>query len=91
MNGRWLKINDVRKVELDWLRHGVHVRRKIEHTGVKPIRLLWIDTNMGDDVKENYRSRLVVREKPHKGQGGRALLAMFLFSGMPPREDIQIW
>ena len=57
------------KVELDWLhRHGVYVQHQAsERTGAKPIRLLWIDTNKGDDVKEIevvwWLVRSVTREK----------------------------
>ena len=46
------KVNDARKVELDWLHHhGVYVRRKVseylQHAGAKPTRKLWIHTNKG--------------------------------------------
>ena len=34
----------------------------MQHAGAKPISLLWIDTNMDDDVKENCRSLVVIRE-----------------------------
>ena len=59
----------------------VYVRRQIseclERTSAKPINLLWIDTNKGDDVRENHRSRWVVREQRYQGEDGRALPALF--------------
>ena len=62
VNGGWLKTenaNQARKVELDWLHHhGYYVERRIseclERTGANPLRLLWIDTNKGDDFRGNY-------------------------------------
>ena len=92
-DGERNKVHGARKVELERLHHrGVYVRRKMsecfERTGAKPIRSLWIDENRGDDVKEKYRSRLVVREKRHKGEDGRVLSATFLFSTMPRLDGI---
>ena len=92
VNGGRLKTDEVkeaRKIELDWLHHhGVHVRRQfsecLQRTGAKPTPLLWIDTNKNEDVKENYRSRLVVREMRYKGEDGPALPPTFLFSAMSP-------
>ena len=65
------KVQMARQAELEWLhQQKVYTKRKIsecmEVTGKPPIRLLWIDTNKGDDENENYRSRLVVREKKSK-------------------------
>ena len=50
---------------------------------------MWLDTE-GDEVKKNYRSRLVVRQQSHKGEDGRALVATFFFSAMLPREGIKM-
>ena len=97
-NGASLKtdhVHEARKVELDWFRdHGVYDRRKIseclQHAGAKPIRLLWVDTNKGDDAKENCRSGLVVREKRYTEEDGRALLATSLFCAMLLHEGIRM-
>ena len=62
----------------------------MEHTGAKTIRLRWIVSYKGDDVKVNYRSRLVVREKRCKGEDGRALPAAFLFSAVSSLEGIKV-
>ena len=60
-----------------------------DETGRPPITLKWVDRNKGDDVRENYRSRLVVREV--KSQGQAALIPDYaLFSSMPPLEGLKI-
>ena len=91
------KVKKARRAELDWLhQQQVYIRRTIAEcmkvTGKPPIKLLWIDTNKGDDENENYRSRLVVREKKLKAAGdqGRVLPASALFSAMPPLEAVKI-
>ena len=93
-NGASLKtdhVNEARKVELDWFRdHGVYDRRKIseclQHAGAKPIRLLWVDTNKGDDAKENYRSGLVVREKRYR-RWSRASCNVFVLCDASSRKN----
>ena len=56
-------------------------------TGKAPIPLGWLDTNKGDDVKTNYRSRMVVKEFKGKYKG---LTAAKLFSSMPPLEALKL-
>ena len=100
VNGGWLKpelCRNARREELEWVhRQKVYERRPIseciEQTGVPPISLMWLDTNKGDDEHENYRSRLVVRERrfKEKGEAGRVLPAAFLFSATPPSECIKV-
>ena len=78
------KVAEARASELAWVKkQGVY--EKVEEsvcwdeTGRPPITLKWVDRNKGDDVRENYRSRLVVREV--KSQGQAALIpdyAVFL-------------
>ena len=41
-------------------------------------------------MRENYRSRLVVREKRYEGEDGRALSATFLFSATLLLEGIKM-
>ena len=84
-----------RQKEIDWL-HANEVYQKVpieecwRVTGKPPIKLLWIDSNKGDDVKPNYRSRVVVREVRKKGPDGRVLPDAELFSGTPPLEAMKL-
>ena len=49
----------MRKAEL----HEVVPRQQaLQATGKPPVTLRWVDTNKGDDLKPNYRSRLVMRD-----------------------------
>ncbi|CAE7515888.1 unnamed protein product [Symbiodinium natans] len=88
------KVAEARASELAWVKkQGVY--EKVEEsvcwdeTGRPPITLKWVDRNKGDDVRENYRSRLVVREV--KSQGQAALIPDYaLFSSMPPLEGLKI-
>ena len=58
-------------------------------TNRAPITLKWVDRNKGDTTRENYRSRLVVREI--KSQGQAALIPEYaLFSSMPPLEALKL-
>ncbi|CAK0882720.1 unnamed protein product, partial [Prorocentrum cordatum] len=88
-------VRQARKCEVDWLRRQeVYEKRPLQEcrkvTGTNPIKLLWTVTNKGDNVRPNYRSRIVVREKRGKGEEGRALPAALLFSAMPPLEAVKI-
>jgi hypothetical protein len=46
-------------------------------TNRAPITLKWVDRNKGDTTRENYRSRLVVREIKSQGQSLIFLEALF--------------
>jgi len=66
------EVQAARAKELDWLhQQGVYTKRSLQEcrevTGRDPIRLLWIDTNKGDDERPNYRSRLVVSGEKEQG------------------------
>ncbi len=51
-----------RKLEMDYFQEmGVYSKIRREK-GMKVISTKWIDTNKGDNVSPNYRSRLVGRE-----------------------------
>ena len=88
------KVAEARASELAWVKkQGVY--EKVDEslcwaeTGRAPITLKWVDRNKGDDIKENFRSRLVVREV--KSQGQAALIPDYaLFSSMPPLEGLKI-
>ena len=70
LTGQVLKdelVHDARRIELDFFnRKGVWVKVPYEEarrrTGRPPITVRWVDTNKGDEVNENYRSRLVARQ-----------------------------
>ena len=52
--GGWLKtdkVNAARNVDLDFASSRAEC---LQCTSAKPMGLLWIDTNKGDDVKGNY-------------------------------------
>merc|ERR1712155_389724 len=55
----------------------------IRCTGKKPLGLKWIDTNKGDNVSVNIRSRLVCTEVRPKGVEA-------IFSATPPLESLRI-
>ena len=57
-------------------------REAINRTGKPPLRLKWIDTNKGDSVNPNLRSRLVCTEVRPKG-------AEAIFSATPPLESLR--
>ena len=66
--GQVTSVNYARNVELDWLHmtqftFDVDISECLQHTVAKPIRLLWVDTNKGDNAKENYPRRSVVHQK----------------------------
>lgn len=83
---------EARKEELAWARkQQIYVKVPIKEcwqTPSKlPIQLKWVDRNKGDSLKENYRSRLVVREIKKKGQ---ALPDHELHSSMPRLEALKV-
>lgn len=58
------------------------VSEACEGMGKAPITAKWVDTNKGDDVEPNYRSRLVAREiRRHGGDS--------IFSPTPPLESLR--
>ena len=75
VNGGFLKPEKVREArleELAWFHtHEVWVPRTIqechEKAGGPPVPVMWLGTNKGDDVRELYRIRFVVRERRGKG------------------------
>ena len=88
------KVATARADELAWVKKQ-NIYEKVdesvcwEETGRAPITLKWVDRNKGDDIRENYRSRLVVREV--KSVGAAAMLPDHaLFSSMPPLEALKM-
>lgn len=86
------KVLEARKEELGWV-HKQKIYVPVDeaecwaNTGKAPITLKWVDRNKGDSVKENYRSRLVVREVKKAGQ---KLEDHELYSAMPPLEALKV-
>ena len=86
------KVIEARQEELGWV-HKQKIYVPVDeaecwaNTGKAPITLKWVDRNKGDSVKENYRSRLVVREVKKAGQ---KLEDHELYSAMPPLEALKV-
>ena len=86
------KVLEARQEELGWV-HKQKIYAPVDeaecwaNTGRPPISLKWVDRNKGDSVKENYRSRLVVREVKKAGQ---KLEDHELYSAMPPLEALKV-
>ena len=97
VNGGYLStslMRAARALEIDWLRkENVYTkvpRATATSLGLKPIPLLWIDTNRGDTAKPLVRSRLVVREFKNGNRGHPSLPAADLFTAMPPLEALKV-
>ena len=57
-------------------------RREAERRGIKVIKTRWIDISKGDEINENYRSRLVAKEFNVSKEDG-------LFAATPPLEALK--
>ena len=75
-----------RRLEIYYFRKmGVYKKVKREEAiklGVKVITTKWLDTNKGDEVTPNYRSRLVGREIKNDNR-------LDLFAATPPLETLK--
>ena len=76
-----------RKKEMDFVRDkGLWVKRSVDEcwkrTGRPPVTVRWVETNKGDDVTPNIRSRLVARQI--RGPGQEAV-----FAPTPPLEALR--
>ena len=76
-----------RKKEMDFVREkGLWVKRTVrecwERTGAPPVTVRWVETNKGDDVEPNIRSRLVARQIRPAGQEA-------VFAPTPPLEALR--
>ena len=69
MSGKKLKAEKVRQAReeemIEVRKHNVYkkvpIKQCIQETGRGPIGTRWVDINKGDDINEDYRSRLVAR------------------------------
>ena len=85
------KVQAARKEEMKWvLKQDLYevVDEKVcwDETNRPPISLKWVDRNKGDEMRENYRSRLVVREIK---KASKPLAEFESFSAMPPLEALK--
>ena len=98
VRGGWLdagKVKAARKVELEWMMargvfEVVELDEAYRQWGRKPIPLRWVDTNKGDEQKENYRSRLVVKEVKRAKAPEERMSTIELFSSTPPLEAVRL-
>ena len=58
--------------------------------GIKPIPLIWVDTNKGDKNTPFVRSRICVRECKKGRNAVESLEPEQLFSAMPPLEALKL-
>ena len=80
VNGVWLEPMQVikaRELEIDWIHkeqvYRVVPRAQAEADGIKPLGLLWVDTDKTHGMSEAFvRSRLCVREYNGRGQEERS-------------------
>ena len=87
-------MREARLLELDWIKkereNDYRSRTEAEKKGIKPIPLIWVDTNKGDKNTPFVRSRICVRECK-KGQNAvESLEPEQLFSAMPPLEALKL-
>eukprot|EP00929_Paragymnodinium_shiwhaense_P048611 TRINITY_DN24555_c0_g1_i1.p1 TRINITY_DN24555_c0_g1~~TRINITY_DN24555_c0_g1_i1.p1 ORF type:complete len:587 (+),score=99.23 TRINITY_DN24555_c0_g1_i1:363-2123(+) len=98
VNGGYLDpklVEEARASERDWVAKQqvcvvVPVAECWAETGKLPIPLRWVDTNKGDHLRPNYRSRVVVREIKARKTTAEQLFPEQLFSAMPPLEACMI-
>ena len=80
-------VRAARRKEMEYFKSkNVWVKKPVseayERMGKAPITVKWVDTNKGDDVEPNYRSRLVAREIRRYGEDS-------IFSPTPPLESLR--
>ena len=93
VNGGFLNprlVREARLLELDWIKkeqvYDYRSRTEAEEKGIKPIPLIWVDTNKGDKNTPFVRSRICVRECKKCRNAVESLEPEQLFSAMPPLE-----
>jgi hypothetical protein len=73
-----------RKLEIDFFKKRGVYRKVPRQQWMRPISTRWIDTNKGDDVRKDYRARLVGREM--KAMTGKR---DDIFAATPPLESLR--
>ena len=80
-------VQEARGVEMEYF-YGKNVYTKrpteeaVQVTGKQPVPVKWVDTNKGDDICPNYRSRLVAKDIRKKGEDT-------IFALTPPLESLR--
>ena len=81
-------MREARLLELDWVKkeqeNDYRSRTESEEKGIKPIPLIWVDTNKGDKNTPFVRNRICVRECKKGRNAVESLEPEQLFSAMPP-------
>ena len=81
-------------LERDWIKketvHDYRSRVEAEKKGIKPIPLIWVDTNKGDKNAPIVRSRICVRECKKGRNAVESMELEQLFSAMPPLEALKL-
>ena len=97
VNGGFLDlclVHEARHLELDWIKkereNDYRSRTEAEQKGIKPIPLIWVDTNKGDKNTPFVRSRICVRECKKGRNAVESLEPVQLFSAMPPLEALKL-
>ena len=97
VNGGFLDprlVREARLLELDWIKkervYDYRSRTEAEKKGIKPIPLIWVDTNKGDKNTPFVRSRICVRECKKGRNAVESLEPEQLFSAMPPLEALKL-
>ena len=87
-------VREARSLELDWIKKEqvfeYRSRTEAEEKGIKPIPLIWVDTNKGDKNTPFVRSRICVREFKKGRNAVESLELEQLFSAMPPLEALKL-
>ena len=87
-------MREARLLELDWIKkeqvYDYRFRVEAEKKGIKPIPLIWVDTNTGDKNTPFVRRRIYVRECKKGPNAVESLEPEQLFSAMPPLEALKL-
>ena len=84
--GRLLELDCIKKEKV----YDYRTRAEAEKKGIKPIPLIWVDTNKGDKNTPFVRSRICVRECKKGRNAVESLEPEQLFSAMPPLEALKL-
>ena len=97
VNGGFLDphlVHEARLLELDWIKkervYEYRPRAEAVKKGIKPIPLIWVDTNKGDKNTPFVRSRIFVRECEKGRNAVESLELEQLFSALPPLEALKL-
>ena len=83
-------VEAARREEIEWMAANGPTYRKVpaeEARGRKLVKTHWVDTNKGDRLRPDYRSRLCARET--RRSGGCEGMEAQLFAATPPLEALR--